>query len=142
MLGYTLAYRAKRWPVSGFVGRRTATLDGKSDSFGRAVGAVASSPAAPLVGAATVRRNGTTATDMIMGETRYGVQADLGGSGTRFRSFARLSYERIEWTLDGPPTGGAGFGGTINELPTNGFASGGLGGVKLDGWSLSLGVAF
>lgn len=142
VIGYTLAYQLERWPVSVFVGRRTATLDGKSDSFGRAVGAVASSPEAPLVGAATVRRNGASATDMIMGETRFGMQADFGSPSARFRSFARLSFERIEWTLDGPPTGGAGFGGTIGNLTTNGFSSAGLGRVNLEGWSLSLGTAF
>ena len=142
VVAYTLAYQVERWPLSVFVGRRTATLDGKSNSFGRAVGAVASSPSAPLIGAATVRRNGASATDLIMGETRYGVQADLGRAGSRFRSFARLTFERMEWNLDGPPTGGAGFGGTIGNLTTSGFASAGLGGARLEGWSLALGTAF
>lgn len=81
-------------------------------------------------------------TDLIMGETRYGVQADLGRAGSRFRSFARLTFERMEWNLDGPPTGRAGFGGTIGNLTTSGFASAGLGGARLEGWSLALGTAF
>lgn len=140
--GFSIAYRIPQVPVSIFVGRRTSKLDGESDSFGRSVGAVASSPNPPLVGAATVTRNNATATELEIGETRYGIQADFGGADARFRSFARLTYERMEWLLDGPPTGGAGFAGTINDLTTSGFSSAGLGNAELEGWSLSVGMAF
>jgi len=140
--GFTIAYRAPQWPVSVFLGRRVATLEGESDSFGRAVGTVASSPSAPLVGAATVTRNNATATELEIGETRYGVQADFGATGARFRPFSRLVYEKMSWQLDGPPTGGAGFGGTIGDLTTSSFASAGLGRANLEGWSLAVGMAF
>lgn len=140
--GYSVSYRVPRVPVSLFAGRRYAELDGETDSFGRVVGTVASSPSAPLVGAATVRRDNARHSTMITGETRLGLQAELGSPGGRVRSFARLSYERLEFLIDGPPTGGAGFGGTLNDLTTNGFSSAGLGDAWVDGWSLAVGVGF
>lgn len=140
--GFSFAYRVPRVPVSFFVGRRTSTLEGESDSFGRAVGSVADSPDPPLIGAATVTRNNVEETELTIGETRYGIQADFGAPGARFRTFARVAYEKMKWELDGPPTGGAGFGGTIGNLTTNGFSSAGLGKAELKGWSLSIGMAF
>jgi hypothetical protein len=140
--GLAIAYRVPKYPVSVFIGRRTSRLEGESDSFGRSVGTVASSPSPPLVGAATVTRNDEDETELEIGETRYGLQADFGGDGSRFRPFARVTYEKMKWSLDGPPTGGAGFGGTIGTLTTNGFASAGLGGAEVKGWSLALGMAF
>lgn len=89
-----------------------------------------------------MRRDNERRTEMFIGETRYGLQADFGAPGARFKSFARLTYERMNWELDGPPTGGAGFGGTLNDLTTNGFTTAGLGGVEMEGWSLSVGMAF
>lgn len=140
--GYSLSYRLPWAPVSLFVGRRTSRLEGESDSFARVVGSVASSPNPPLVGAATVTRNNVTTSELEIGETRYGLQADFGAPGQRFRPFGRLSYERMEWAIHGPPTGGAGFGGTIGNLTTNSFVSAGLGGTRLDGWALALGMVF
>ena len=129
-------------PVSVFFGRRRSTLEGDSDSFGRVVGTAASSPNPPLLGAATVTRNNVTQTDLEMGENRYGIQADFGAPGTRFRSYARLAYETMKWELSGPPTGGAGFGGTVGNLQVNSFTSAGLGRAELYGWSFTLGMAF
>lgn len=140
--GYRLAYRVPQAPVSVFVGRRFSILEGKSDSYASVAGSVASSTSAPLVGAARVQRNGVSSTELTIGETRFGVQADFGAPEARFRSFARLTYEKADWALDGPPTGGAGFGGTIGNLTTNSFSSAGLGGAALDGWSLAIGTAF
>ena len=102
-------------PVSVFFGRRRSTLEGDSDSFGRVVGTAASSP--------NPTRNIVTQTDLEMGENRYGIQADFGAPGTRFRSYARLAYETMKWELSGPPTGGAGFGGTVGNLQVNSFTS-------------------
>lgn len=140
--GLSFAYRVPQVPVSVFVGRRVSRLEGESDSFGRTVGTVASSPSAPLVGAATVTRNNAQSTELEIGETRYGVQADFGASDARFRPFSRLVFERMTWQLDGPPTGGAGFGGTIGDLTTSGFSRAGLGRAEMEGWSLAVGMAF
>jgi hypothetical protein len=142
VMGLSLAYKIPRLPLSIFVGHRKSDLDGASNSFGRSVGSVASSPSPPLIGAATVRRSNETQTDLEIDETRFGLQADFGAPDARVHSFVRLAYEKMEWELDGPPTGGAGFGGTIGDLTTNGFASAGLGGVDLDGWSLAIGLVF
>ena len=65
-----------------------------------------------------------------------------GRTGARIRPFARVTYEKVKWSLDGPPTGGAGFGGTISDLTTSGFASAGLGGAEVKGWSPSVGMVF
>ena len=83
----------------------------------RASGLVASSPSAPLVGQATVTRNG-------MSETLYGYT--LGG-GIEVKAGGGLSL-RTEYIYDNfghrdIAVGGAGFGGTIGELTTNSFAS-------------------
>ena len=142
VVGWSFSYKVPRFPVSFFYGERTGDIEGESDSFGRVVGTVASSPSAPLVGAATVTRNNNPNTDLEFDEMRYGVQADFGAADARVRSFARLAYERMDWTLKGPPTGGAGFGGTIGDLTTNSFSSAGLGGVTSKGWAFALGSTF
>jgi hypothetical protein len=46
------------------------------------------------------------------------------------------------WDFDAPPTGGAGFGGTIGELTTNSFASAGIGGLILEGVTFSTGLTW
>lgn len=56
------------------------------------------------------------------------------------KAFFRAAVEYQMWDVDGPPTGGAGFGGTIGELTTNSFASAGLGGANMVG--LALGAGF
>lgn len=142
VLGLSATYKIPRVPLSVFIGKRKADLDGESDSFGRVVGSVAASPNPPLVGAATVTRNNAKQTDLEIEETRYGVQADLGAPDARVRTFVRLAYERMEWKLEGPPTGGAGFGGTIADLTVNSFSSAGLGGIDMKGWSLAVGFVF
>ena len=83
----------------------------------RASGMVASSPSAPLLGQATVTRDG-------MSETLYGYT--LGG-GIEVKAGGGLSL-RTEYLYDNfghadIAVGGAGFGGTIGELTTNSFAS-------------------
>ena len=47
-----------------------------------------------ITGAATVTRNNNTETELELNETRYGIQADFGAAGVRYRSFARISFER------------------------------------------------
>ena len=56
--------------------------------------------------------------------------------------FFRTAYEYQKWDIDGLPTGGAGFGGTIGELTTNSFASAGLGGMTLHGISIGTGLTW
>jgi hypothetical protein len=53
--------------------------------------------------------------------------------------FFRTSHELQNWDIDGKPTGGAGFGGTIGEKTNNSFASAGIGGMILQGVSLGTG---
>jgi len=80
-------------------------------------GIVQSQPSAPLVGAATVTR--TFAPDNIVGNT-------IGG-GFELKAtddlFFRGEYMRDTYTWNHDPIGGAGFGGTIGNITTNGFAS-------------------
>ena len=56
--------------------------------------------------------------------------------------FFRTAYEYQKWDIDGLPTGGAGFGGTIGELTTNSFAAAGLGGMVLEGISIGTGLTW
>ncbi|HEX3600615.1 MAG TPA: hypothetical protein VHU84_10765 [Lacipirellulaceae bacterium] len=56
--------------------------------------------------------------------------------------FFRAAYEMQRWDIDGLPTGGAGFGGTIGEITTNSFASAGLGGMLIQGLSLGTGITW
>ncbi|HEX4412110.1 MAG TPA: hypothetical protein VH107_00690 [Lacipirellulaceae bacterium] len=44
------------------------------------------------------------------------------------------------WDIDGKPTSGVGFGGTIGEITTNSFASAGLGGMVVQGVTLGTGL--
>jgi hypothetical protein len=120
LFGLRLDYRLPSLPVRVVARYSYSKLDGQSDSFGRAVGTVASSPSAPLVGAATVTRNNAEA-KMIVQDMEFGAQYEfeLGGRS----SFLRASWMRAKWAIDGLPTGGAGFGGTIGTLTTNSFSS-------------------
>jgi hypothetical protein len=126
-------------PFSLFVGGRFSYLGGFTDSFGRSDGAVASSPGAPLIGAATVRRDGASAHATI-GELQAGLQADWPLAFVPASAFIRTAFEYQNWTIIGKPTGGAGFGGTIGELTTNSFASAGLGDAELIGVSIAVGI--
>jgi hypothetical protein len=116
-------------------------LDGKSSSFGRSDGTIASSPSAPLVGAATVSRNGATAT-MTIFELQGGLEFEYQLQNLPATAFLRVAYEYQNWDLEGPPTGGAGFGGTIGELTTNSFASADLGDMFLQGVTISTGLTW
>jgi hypothetical protein len=122
-----------------FTTARGSFLDGHSDSFARADGAVASSPSAPLVGAATVRRDHAPA-DLEIFELQAGVEFDWDLKQAPLTFFLRCAYEYQNWNIIGLPTGGAGFGGTIGELTTNSFSSAKLGGMTLNGVSIATGV--
>ncbi len=126
-------------PLQFVIGGRFSYLSGHTDSFGRADGAVASSPSAPLVGAATVRRNESAAT-MTIGELQTGLQLDYPLAAIPASAFIRTTYEYQNWMVHGKPTGGAGFGGTIGEITTNSFASAGLGRANLGGVSIATGI--
>jgi opacity protein-like surface antigen len=103
--------------LSGFVtiGKSYGTVSG---SIGTSSGGlVISSPSAPLAGAATVTR--TFAPENLIGNT-------IGG-GFEFKATDDLSvrgeYLRDTYTWSHLPIGGAGFGGTIGNVTTNGFAA-------------------
>jgi hypothetical protein len=128
-------------PVYLFVSARGTTMNGYTNSYGGVAGSVADSPSAPLVGAATVRRNGADS-DMTIGELQAGVQLEFALRRLPANAFFRAAYEYQNWDIDGPPTGGAGFGGTIGTLTTNSFSTAGLGGLELHGLSLASGFTW
>jgi hypothetical protein len=128
-------------PVSFFVGGRGSKMWGHTDSFGRSAGAVASSPSAPLVGAATVTRNNAES-DLVILEAQAGLQFEFELRNLPATAFFRLAGEYQDWDINGPPTGGAGFGGTIGDLTTNSFASAGLGDTELMGGSVATGFTW
>ena len=88
------------------------------DTYGASIfGAVASSPSAPLVGAATVTRSG-------LSKTVYGYSI---GGGLEMKASQKLRI-RTEYLYDHYKSatiavGGAGFGGTIGDITTNSFVS-------------------
>jgi hypothetical protein len=139
--GGTLRRQIGRSNLYAFGGVRGSELYGHSNSMGRSDGTVASSPSAPLVGAATVARNGAEA---VMGifETQLGLELECPLQDVPANFFFRVAYEYQNWDIDGPPTGGAGFGGTIGELTTNSFARAGLGGMVLHGISIGTGLTW
>jgi len=124
-----------------FGSARGSNLAGYSNSMGRSDGAVASSPSAPLVGAATVSRNHAVSTLGIF-ELQLGLEFDWALQQIPAYCFFRVAYELQTWDIAGPPTGGAGFGGTLGELTTNSFASAGLGGMTLQGISIGTGLTW
>ncbi len=126
-------------PFMFFSSFRGSYLGGHTTSFGRSDGTVASSPSAPLVGAATVTRADAEA-ELDIWEYQVGLQMDFPLRFVPANAFFRTALEYQKWDVDGPPTGGAGFGGTIGELTTNSFASAGIGGANLVG--LALGAGF
>src|SRR5205085_190558 len=126
-------------PFQFVLGGRFSYLGGHTDSFARADGTVASSPSAPLVGAATVRRMEGEAHATIS-ELQTGVQVDMPLAYVPASAFFRTTLEYQNWCIHGLPTGGAGFGGTIGEITTNSFASAGLGRANLIGLSLATGI--
>jgi hypothetical protein len=124
-----------------FTSLRGSTLYGHSDSFGRSDGTVASSPSAPLVGAATVTRANADARMYII-ELQTGIQWEFALQQLPANFFFRAAYELQNWDFDAPPTGGAGFGGTIGEITTNSFASAGIGGLILEGITFGTGLTW
>lgn len=103
--------------LSGFftIGKSYGVVSG---SIGTSSGGVViSPPSAPLVGAATVTR--TFAPENLIGNT-------IGG-GLEFKATDDLSirgeYLRDTYTWSHLPIGGAGYGGTIGNVTTNGFAA-------------------
>jgi hypothetical protein len=126
-------------PFSLFLGGRYSYVEGFTESFGRSDGSVASSPSAPLVGAATVTRDGASGRARIT-EFQAGLQADYPLANLPASVFFRTAFEYQNWNIQGAPTGGAGFGGTIGELTTNSFASAGLGDAHLTGLSIAVGI--
>ncbi len=124
-----------------FSGVRGSNLTGTSNSLARAVGAVASSPSAPLIGAATVTRDHAAATLGIF-EFQTGLDFEYPLQSIPANCFVRVVYEYQIWAISGLPTGGAGFGGTIGEITTNSFASAGLGGMTLQGITMGAGLTW
>jgi hypothetical protein len=124
-----------------YLGARGSKMWGHSDSFGRSAGAVASSPSAPLVGAATVTRNNADS-DLVTWEAQTGVQFEFPLEAFPATAFFRIGAEYQDWDINGPPTGGAGFGGTIGTLTTNSFASAGLGDTELVGGTMATGFTW
>lgn len=124
-----------------FFSARGSAMQGHTDSYGRSAGAVASSPSAPLVGAATVRREDADA-ELYIGEFQLGVEWEYRLKCLPAYVFLRTSYEYQDWNIMGKPTGGAGFGGTIGELTTNSFASAGLGDIQLQGVTFATGLTW
>lgn len=128
--------------MSLFLGVRGSVLRGETNSLGRVAGTVASSPSAPLVGAATVTRNNSPDTQCNIGEAQIGLQWDYELKVIPANAFFRTAFEYQKWHIEGPPTGGAGFGGTINDLTTNSFASAGIGDAELMGISFAAGFTY
>jgi hypothetical protein len=141
--GGTVALQGRRQignsPFQFLLNGRFSDLSGHTDSFGRADGAVASSPSAPLVGAATVKRREAEATATIT-EMQTGVQVDMPLFRLPASAFFRTTCEYQNWCIHGLRTGGAGFGGTIGEITTNSFASAGLGKANLIGLGIATGI--
>jgi hypothetical protein len=128
-------------PFSLFGGFRGSYLGGHTTSFGRSDGTVASSPSAPLVGAATVTRADADA-ELDIFEYQVGMQVDAALQRIPVNAFFRVAFEYQNWDIDAPPTGGAGFGGTIGEITTNSFASAGIGHAYLYGIALATGFTY
>jgi hypothetical protein len=128
-------------PFSFFGGFRGSYLGGHTTSFGRSDGTIASSPSAPLVGAATVTRADADA-ELDIFEYQVGMQADFPLKRIPVNAFFRVAFEYQNWDIDAPPTGGAGFGGTIGEITTNSFASAGIGHAYLYGIALATGFTY
>jgi hypothetical protein len=124
-----------------FLSGRGSHLWGHTDSFGRVAGAVASSPSAPLVGAATVTRNNAIS-QLTIAEMQVGIQWEFALQSVPMTTFFRTAFEYQNWNVNGPPTGGAGFGGTIGTLTTNSFSSAGLGDAQLYGLSVATGFTW
>lgn len=125
-----------------FIMGRGSNLQGDSRSGSRTVGTVASSPSAPLVGAATVTRTVNDETELEIVEAQVGLHLEHPLAFAPVTAFFRTAFEYQFWYIDAPPVGGAGFGGTIGTLTTNSFASASNGEAKLLGLSISTGFSW
>src|SRR5690606_26185501 len=94
------------------------------------------SPAAPLVGSATVSRNNAEA-DLVILEASLGAQVEFQLRHLPATAFLRVAFEYQDWDINGPPTGNVGFGGTIGDLTTNSLSAAGLGDTELTGAPLA-----
>jgi hypothetical protein len=140
--GLTARKQIADLPAFLFVSGRGSSLIGTSDTFARAVGTVASSPSSPLVGAATVRRNGADANATIA-EFQAGLQAEFELKYLPAAAFFRAAFEYQYWNVDARNVGGAGFGGTINDLTTNSFSRvNGDPSIKMLGLALATGLTW
>ena len=139
VIGLNVRRQIGDMPLYAFCGGRASHITGRGTSFGRSDGTVASSPSAPLVGAATVTRANAKA-DADIGEFQVGGQYDYEFSRVAAGAFIRLALEYQYWNISGPPTGGAGFGGTIGELTTNSFSSAGIGDMQVLGIAVATGI--
>ncbi|WP_254510918.1 Lpg1974 family pore-forming outer membrane protein [Anatilimnocola floriformis] len=121
---------------------RGSMLFGRSDMVARSAGTVASSPSAPLVGAANddLDRNVPSTLDII--ESQLGLQYEFRLLEMPYNCFVRCAFEFQHWNVNNQENRGAGFGGTIGELTTNSFASGGPGNATLLGLSLATGFTW
>jgi hypothetical protein len=124
-----------------YAGGRGSKMWGHTDSFGRAAGAVTNDPNPPLDGAATVTRNNAES-DLVILEASAGVQFEFELRNYPATAFFRVGGEYQDWDINGPPTGGAGFGGTIGDLTTNSFSAAGLGDTELIGGSMAVGFTY
>lgn len=128
-------------PFTFFSSFRGSYLGGHTTSFGRSDGTIVDNPSSPLVGAATVTRANADA-ELDIWEYQVGLQMDFPLRFMPATAFFRTALEYQQWDVDAPPTGGAGFGGTIGEITTNSFASAGIGGAELVGLALGCGFTW
>lgn len=144
-VGPTLGFssRTRLWDTNLYFlwSGRGSLLFGKSDMFSRSAGTVASSPSAPLVGAATSSDSDVASTLDII-ESQLGLQYEFRLADMPYNCFVRCACEFQHWNVNNNATNGAGFGGTIGELTTNSFASGGPGNATLIGLSLATGFSW
>jgi len=128
-------------PLYAFLGGRGSVMTGHSFSMARVAGTVASSPSAPLVGAATVTRNNED-TSMYIAEFQAGLQWEPALEYLPANLFFRSAFEYQKWSVNGPPVGGVGFGGTINNATINSFAPANNGNADLFGFSFATGMTW
>lgn len=127
--------------ASFYFSGRGSNAWGNADGQGRVAGAVASSPSSPLIGAATVTRNNAEG-ELAIGEFQAGVQWERRLKCLPAKAFFRTGFEYQIWKLNMPPIGGAGFGGTINDITINSFASAAEGKAEMYGLVLGAGLTW
>ncbi len=125
-VGVTYALAGRRpignTPLHLFVQCRGSNIYGTADHRARVSGTVASAPSSPLVGAATVRRNDYE-TSASIAEVQVGLECEFPLAYVPASVFIRTAWEYQYWSIHRRPAGGAGFGGTLNDITVNSFAS-------------------